>query len=840
MAAALAVLGLTVYVSVAAQQDVFTYFKPDSNRRADDEDCRICYGENDCLSMNQARCEFYIVTSEMLVDDESPAESTNPELKIQVDSLMMGMAEQSNLLAPSQDCVPFISEYTDCTKENICLGCHSCACDEAGRWNCSSVRRCRPEQPLEVDHRALVIAVETLRGDGNPSFRLKRSITNTSTSSVPKQKITFEELTEWLYGVQPLKYKEYARSSITTEASVVDRTTEGKVDVLTTVSEDTTTSKNNEIINMVPDYVVFDDVLHDVAIEGKNYSRRKPLNTTHDDTLEHDYMKLDDLNITVEDFREMRGVNQFINILNAIEEGKETTTTEAVTKVVIDLLELARKRIGTTGNDLNETDIKINLLNDTGFENNDSVYEFNAINLMKRDIQQVTENNLNVTITEKINITNSSIELKDNVYLPLTSIIQEKQKELEDLLHVREKLIEILNLGPNSDYLVLNKSEKAENGSNSYISFYNVQIVPQTDNVATRAGIDLLDNYLKKLRKDIYVVIKDLISIQTITGKEDFPKDLKVLTHAIKHFMRNHTKTHKKHKLRSLNDDYDLRRHSNAYTFKNFAKNYLINILLLIDRNMPQSNALAPLSIKTRKIIKRVIKNNKLKDLSVLGFRVHDSNYNLTNDLKNIGSKWKEMTIKISNSSPWDRLHHMKLLQFVLDSDINKMRDALALIDFAHSRRMIALPDQLSDHEILRINNDLKSIHGKINEIIKLRSFNNRDNGIVKVFTVTKQNKKETFLRHIRDLLKNSKRDIINLLHRKVPKSEIVKQLAKKKLNEMTKKKLMEYERVMQKWQNNLDITRKRRSVFGLENLGTRIKNILPKYLRGKILLVII
>lgn len=481
--------------------------------------------------------------------------------------------------------------------------------------------------------------------------------------------------------------------------------------------------------------------------------------------------------------------------------------------------------------------IKVTLQNETGFENTDNANELNVIGIMKRDVSQVSIDNLNFTATEKINVTNTNKELQDGVYLPINSIIQSKQKELDDLIHVREKLIEILNL-KNSEN-VLNKTERVDNSSNSFISFYNVQITPETDIEidSKRSGVELLDKYLKKLRHDMYIIVKDIIRIQAITGPEDFPKDLKALTRAVRHYMRNHTKSHRRNKLRTFDNISDLRRHQeNSDMSRDLIKNYLINIFLLLDRSMPQTNALAPLSQKTRQIIKRVIKNNNLNgDDTFLRLKINEPNYNLTNDLKSIGVTWQDMSVKISDSTPSDRLHHMKLLQLNLESDIGKMQDALALIDFAHSRRMLAIYDDVGKDELSRINTNLKEIQNRIKDIAKLPSFNSKSaSQIVKVFTITKQNKKETFLKHIKNLLKSSKRDIANLLRRKVPKSEIIKGLAKKKLNDLAKRNMLEYENVMQKWQNHLDITRKKRS-FVPENNNMRTKNILPKYLRGKV-----
>ncbi|XP_030040767.1 uncharacterized protein LOC115456048 isoform X2 [Manduca sexta] len=39
-------------------------------------------------------------------------------------------------------CIPFVSEYTDCTDENQCSGCTKCTCTVEGTWSCTNVNKC--------------------------------------------------------------------------------------------------------------------------------------------------------------------------------------------------------------------------------------------------------------------------------------------------------------------------------------------------------------------------------------------------------------------------------------------------------------------------------------------------------------------------------------------------------------------------------------------------------------------------------------------------------------------------------------------------------------------------
>ncbi|KAI5635278.1 hypothetical protein NE865_11970 [Phthorimaea operculella] len=47
-------------------------------------------------------------------------------------------------------CVPYVSEYTDCSKENQCTGCTRCTCSPEATWVCKTVRECpRESEPID-------------------------------------------------------------------------------------------------------------------------------------------------------------------------------------------------------------------------------------------------------------------------------------------------------------------------------------------------------------------------------------------------------------------------------------------------------------------------------------------------------------------------------------------------------------------------------------------------------------------------------------------------------------------------------------------------------------------
>ncbi|XP_038218668.1 uncharacterized protein LOC119837214 [Zerene cesonia] len=102
-----------------------------------------------------------------------------------------------------KDCVPFVSQYSDCSIENICLGCTVCLCDMVGRWNCSQGQKCRPDPQLEVDHLILVTAMDNLlEEDKALGARRKRS------SDFEGNLKSYEDLSKWMYGISPFDFED--------------------------------------------------------------------------------------------------------------------------------------------------------------------------------------------------------------------------------------------------------------------------------------------------------------------------------------------------------------------------------------------------------------------------------------------------------------------------------------------------------------------------------------------------------------------------------------------------------------------------------------------------------
>lgn len=474
-------------------------------------------------------------------------------------------------------------------------------------------------------------------------------------------------------------------------------------------------------------------------------------------------------------------------------------------------------------------DLSSNIIKEENYgdDTNDSL-TIDAINIMKRDVSSVLKLN-STTEATRDNNTRSVSELKNNVLIPLTKIVEDKQQELKDLMKIKENLVQFINDNNKTDLDLNMKSQEIINSTNTILSIYNLDIFPEIQFNLRKINPNSLDKLLYKLKRDIYEVIKDVVGIKKLSKTNNLPGDLGNLIRAMSIYVRNQGNA----TVQKLKDDKNLRRklYNEGYAYLNSTKDYLIKILEVLDKDIPQNEALASLSPGTHKIVDRVIKNHYSDDFSVIGLRVYDPEYNLTNDLRNVGSKWQRMTENVAASAPADKIYAMKLLHFTLSVDINKLNDALALIDFAHSRRMIPIEGSLGEKLLDKINSGLKSIDEKIQIIIKLKAGSN--NGARGPFVKT--SKRKSFLNKIRNLLKGSKDEIVELVNKKVPRSEIVKTIAKKRLDELSQKRITEYEDTMRKWQNTLNVIPRYKRSLDLSRSKNRMKNIIPKYLRGKL-----
>ncbi|CAB3232359.1 unnamed protein product [Arctia plantaginis] len=864
-------------------------------RRSDD--CNLCYGE-DCLPFDQVRCDYYSEADTLLPKGEEPEGFMDLQLRNEVDSLMYDIAEKVN---QSQDlkCIPHISRYTDCTKENVCLGCKTCSCDKDGYWHCKTSHCHMQASAIDVDHRVLIMTIENLNANIKLS-REKRSATDNPFENINGS--TLEQLTEWIYGVTPNEGN--TKSPNNEELGIIDTNIEPfsveqqnleqsntnatpKNDITSTTTEAAITPQSEHTaIPTVPtfaittdsEYIAFDEVLSNIGIDSKNYSRRKSLldflpnysSVLFNKTTEFDYMLLDDDKTTdtvnIDIASEMPYVVDFAKQSDATE-----PTIDEATKVVINLLDSAKK--AQLFNDTDYVDMSPNKDNlvGVGFDNTNDIFEYNQMNIMKREVSGVTEatrsNDTYATDIRVITINYTENQtppanqenknsLKNSVLLPLTKLINSRRNELDDLIKIKVNLISFMNYYNESPIVEI---IDYPNISDSNI-LHDVEMFPDMGYDLRRTNPDVMQKFLYKLKADIYEVIKDIIGLERYR-EGNLPDDLSLLIHSLKRYASK-SKSHKKHQKTSKNNNKPtvnnrrtLNPSNNKCTESTF-RQCMVEILQAVDKDMPKTNALGSLSPTMRRILRHVIEayNNGVYD--TIGHKVHDPNYSMTNDLKDIGSNWQEIANNAIGSSPHETMYKMKLLHYLMEKDISKINDALAVIDFARSRRMIPFFKSVSNDVFQHINKGLKSVHNNVEVIVQYHAKNPRTltNELKDVIghrlhaedvldlTTTPdisgkyKHKKMSFIKHIRNLLKSSKKDISELLHRQVPKSEIVKQLAKQKLNEIAQKRYDDYEKTMKTWQKNLGLLpiRYKRDLHP-DQIWGRIKNIIPNYLRHKV-----
>lgn len=462
---------------------------------------------------------------------------------------------------------------------------------------------------------------------------------------------------------------------------------------------------------------------------------------------------------------------------------------------------------------------------------NDAI-RFGAINIIKRDVSTIPKTNSTIEITTEVNIntTRPVTGLQNNVLIPLNKIIDDKQQELKDLMKIKDNLVRYIKEYNDTDIDLNGKSQEILNGTNTVLSIYNLDVFPEIQFNLRNINPNMLDKLLYKLKRDIYEVIRDVVGVKKLSKTYNLPEDLKTLIRAMSFYVRKEKKFTNIQNDLKMKQDVVVRRHlSNTEGNFNSTKGCLIEILEVIDKDISQFEVL---SQTTRKIVKRVIKNHYVDDSSLVGLKVNDPEYNLANDLRNVGTKWQRMTENVAATVLADKVYAMKLLHFTLSADINKLNDALALIDFAHSRRMVPIEGRLGEDQLDKINQGMKTISEKLEIVKKYQTgLENHEN----VDKITKPSERKSFLNKIRNLMKGSKKEIVQLVNQKVPRSMIVKTIAKKKLDELAQKRMNEYEEIMKKWQNTLNVIPRDKRSLKLSRIKNHMTNIIPKYLRGKL-----
>lgn len=455
----------------------------------------------------------------------------------------------------------------------------------------------------------------------------------------------------------------------------------------------------------------------------------------------------------------------------------------------------------------------------------------------------VTVNKTIEATTVHPNISRSVHGLINSVVYPLNNVYNDLLKEIDELHRIRGHLLSFVQKHVDIDVKIKNTTTL----DNKMFPVYKIEDPQSQVYFRTSSNMSIYEKYALKLKKDIYEVIRDIVGIQKhFSNPSKMPDDLKFLIKAMKHYVHKqgiHSKRVSANADSKLSKQNETKSNSRRMMEIKDSKSpktvtdLIIEILELIDKDMPSKNALEPISKPARKIMYRIIRQYFEDEFAQIGLRVYDPHYNLTNDLGNVGFKWRKLSSEIELSTPESQLYLLKMLHLVMSVDIRKMNDALTLINFARSRRMVPVDEAIGHNIVLNIEKGLLELNNKVLTIIEKTILQKKTRFTSLKKQMKDTNKKESFLKQVKSFLMNSKKDIMNLLRRNTPKSDIVKRIAGQKLDDVGKKRLNQLEKTMTKWQTHLNIIpdRYKRSAIDFGRIRRRIKNIIPKYLRGKL-----
>ncbi|XP_013165410.1 PREDICTED: uncharacterized protein LOC106116201 [Papilio xuthus] len=447
--------------------------------------------------------------------------------------------------------------------------------------------------------------------------------------------------------------------------------------------------------------------------------------------------------------------------------------------------------------------------------------ERQSVRVVKRQIINTTR-----TLRNQILLNNSkrSIQdLTDNVLHPLLAFINTKRNELQELENMRDYLQEYIRMYiRNETFLKINKT-LLENLTKAYVAFYKMEILPEIQKTSAQNKLLSLNDYESKLERDIYEVISDIIGIQEQSNYKDLPENLNILIQAMKYYIHKQGKVHvmkEFHKITENNMNMYkkfIEENSNEFAVSS-APSVIKQVLIVIDKEMPRSNALAPLSTGAKKILNRLVNYDFVEKYNLKNRSIPKPQYNMANDLKDVGIKWYKMTRGIASSRLSDRLYSMKLLHLEISKDIAKINDALTFIQNSQTRRFMLFDKDNSERYASRIGEDIKIVYVKLQEILKQQNEVNVKKFVpVAVTTRKPKSKKKSFLQQVKKILKQSKKDFSNVFKNNF-KDDLSKQIQDIKWQKETKGIL----------------NRIKRSNTAFNKAIRRMKNIIPNYLKRK------
>ncbi|XP_045505586.1 uncharacterized protein LOC123701999 [Colias croceus] len=115
--------------------------------------CSVDAKAASCINRDPWFCEYYRIIKEpdamrhkykQLFQQDRPAyfRQLSYRLRRTMDDSMFELIDKVGDKNDDSKCVPFVSEYSDCTDANMCTGCTKCHCTEAGEWSCKDVISC--------------------------------------------------------------------------------------------------------------------------------------------------------------------------------------------------------------------------------------------------------------------------------------------------------------------------------------------------------------------------------------------------------------------------------------------------------------------------------------------------------------------------------------------------------------------------------------------------------------------------------------------------------------------------------------------------------------------------
>ncbi|XP_063542304.1 uncharacterized protein LOC134750952 [Cydia strobilella] len=745
----------------------------------------------------------------------------NDGLKTKMDSMMYDLVLEDSLKEYNV-CIPLISSYTTCNKDNICLGCETCDCDESGHWNCSETSKCS-NLHLYIDHRIITSVAETLN-DVKPS-RYKRSYEGSEETSTRSM---FDDLIDWM-GV-----------SKANDVKVINGITPRSTAIVTATAsiKNFTNDDNNNL--------VFDDILSNDNLD--------------------DFIKYSENDMNYGKKHENNDSYQFLKMLRNIEEGKDDKSPVDNPHLNIKLLKDLKKYIKEktyVNEPSNDQPNSINAIL-TDFDDIDPDKQPSDVNsvavVLKRNVREVNETSVgnrtktienqktkasNVTPTfdiKKINVTYSEKEIQHIIDV-VTVLIGNERKEINHLNYIRESLLKLLKkYQTNSNVAdIIHKQNSDENS----IKHGNWRV-------------DMLNFYMSNLKRDVKDTLRDIYAIIKlkklgVNSVAESVSNIKPLLFALtSYYMKNFrdyrqtehannssnidnrfiTNTTPSINISSIHKMYDSEPKpqrrifqpstSNVYQIK-LIKRALTRMLVMIDNDRLTTNALSPLSSKIKDILKRIVNTQYVKGFADTHPSIRDQNFNLTKLLTSLVEEWQNMSAEMHTLDPADQLYHMKLMHLSLSQGIDKINDALVSIQFGFSRRMSFIEEYVGKKLIADISKYLASTDQRIK--------NFAINTIVtEAFTPNRRDEQtESLWHHIKSAFSNSRNNLRKYVQSKLkPKSYIVNDKVRKRAEEVNKQKFLG---VMKKWQHNFEAYRARNK-RSIKQYTKRLNHIIPKYLR--------